>query len=1083
MRKFFFFTLATWFLAMGLYASEGTMLLREPSISNRHIVFVYANDLWIVERDSREARRLTSNEGAESRPHISPDGSMLAFTAQYDGGNHDIYVMPVEGGQPRRLTWHPAADQVQGWTPDGEHVLFTSGRHGVQTRESQFFKVHRDGGTPEQLPIPRAVNGSLSGDGKFIAYQEVGFSDPEWRNYRAGQAKPVWIVDMDDFSLVTTPQEDGERHMDPLWVGDRVFFISEKDYAANIWSFDITTETLKQETYHADFDVKNIDTDGEVIIYEMGGFLHILDPETSETEQLAIDVRGDFHWSRNRWHDIVPARLQNASLSPSGRRALFEYRGDIFTVPREHGNPRNISDSPGVAARFPVWSPDGSQIAWFSDESGEYKLTIRDQGGMEDPVSITLPDPSFFYRPAWSPDGSYIAYTDTHLNLYFVDVNTGDVTHVDTDAYVRPERTMNPVWSPDSRWIAYAYTLESMFKAIVLYNVETGERIQATDGMADAITPVWCSSGDYLYFLASTDYGPNTGWLDMSAYDSPVTRSLYVMVLSEDGVSPFLPKSDEEAAEEAPSEEEEENENDHIRIDTENLMNRKVAAPLPARNYTALYPGPEGYVFFTENVPNQPGLTLHRFDFDAAEAMSFMERINYVSVSHDRSALLYRSGNVWGIVDAAGGSANAGDGRLEAIAQMRMRIEPKAEWQQMFREGWRLQRDFLYVDNVHGAPWKDIYEWYRPWVDHVRHRADLNYVIGIMGGEVSVGHSYISGGDMPGVDRVPVGLLGADYEIADGNVRIQKIYTGEDWNPTLRAPLAIPGIDVREGDYLLEVNGNAVDPSRNIYSYFEGTTNRQTKLRVSETPGMEDSRLVTVIPVASEYQLRMMDWVEGNRRLVDELSDGQLAYVYVPNTSGWGYQFFNRYYFAQQDRRGAVIDERNNGGGSAADYMVDIMSRELFGYFNSRAADRRPFTTPMAGIWGPKVMIINERAGSGGDLLPYMFRKKELGPLIGTTTWGGLVGIWDTPAFIDGGMMMAPRGGFFDTDGEWAVEAEGVAPDIKVEQIPQMVIRGHDPQLERAVEEALKLLETEAVELKPEPEPPVRYKRPERNGN
>jgi len=1082
MRKHVFLTLAFWFLSMGLYASEGTMLLRQPAISDQHIVFVYANDLWIVERDGQEARRLTSNEGAESHPHISPCGTMLAFTAQYDGGSQDVYVMPVTGGQPRRLTWHPMPDQVQGWTPDGEQVLFTSRRQGVQTRESQFFTVHRDGGTPEALPIPRAVNGRLSDDGRFIAYQEVGFIDPEWRNYRAGQAKPIWIVDMEDYSLTTTPQPDGERHMSPIWLDNRVFFISERDYAANIWSFDIDTEELTQETFHVDFDVKNIDTDGELIIYEMGGFLHLLDPATGEKEQLTIDVRGDFHWSRTRWHDIRPTGLANAKLSPTGQRALFEYRGDIFSVPREHGSPRNISDSPGVAARFPVWSPDGSQVAWFSDESGEYELFVGDQSGLEDPTRIALPDPSFFYRPAWSPDGQYIAYTDTHLNLYYVDVESGEATLVDTDRYVRPERTMNPVWSPDSRWIAYAHTLESMFKAIVLYNVETGERFQVTDGMADAITPVWCASGDYLYFLASTDYGPNTGWLDMSAYDSPVTRSLYVMVLAEDGESPFLPKSDEEeVAEEAV--EQEVDEEEEMVIDIDGLMERIVAAPLPAREYVGLHPGPEGYVFYLENVPNQPGLALHRFDFDAGEAIPFMDRLHHVSVSHDRSALLYRSGSTWGIVDAAGGSPNVGDGRLDAVNDMRMRIEPKAEWEQMFREGWRLQRDFLYVDNVHGAPWDDIYHWYRPWVDHVRHRTDLNYVIGIMGGEVAIGHSYISGGDMPDVDRVPVGLLGADYVIEDGHVRIENIYTGEDWNPHIHAPLAVPGIRVEEGDYLLEVNGKAVDAAENLFNYFEGTTNRQTKIRVNDRPTREGSRLLTVVPVASENQLRMMDWVEGNRRLVDELSDGQLAYVYVPNTSGWGYQFFNRYYFAQQDKKGAVIDERNNGGGSAADYMVDIMSRELFGYFNSKAADRRPFTSPMAGIWGPKVMLINESAGSGGDLLPYMFRKEGLGPLIGTTTWGGLVGIWDTPAFIDGGRMMAPRGGFFDTDGEWAVEAEGVDPDIEIEQEPAKVIRGHDPQLERAVEEALRLLETEAVELQPEPEPPVRYKRPDREEN
>ncbi len=1075
MKRAILFIITIWFWSGSLTASEGTLLLREPSISETQIVFVYANDLWVVERGGGDARRLTSNEGSESLPHFSPDGALVAFTAQYDG-NDDIYVVPAEGGQPKRLTWHPGTDRVMGWTPDGENIVFTSGREGVPTKESQFFTIHKEGGVPEKLPVPRAVSGQISPDGRRIAYQEVSFSDPEWRNYRAGQAKPVWIMNLEDHSLIKTPQADGERHMDPVWLGNKVYFISERDFAANIWSFDVDSRVLNQETFHADFDVKNIGSGGGVLVYEQGGSLHILDPENGEAEQLVINVRGDFHWSRTRWEDVSPGSLQNASLSPSGQRALFEYRGEVFTVPREHGDPRNITNTPGIADRYPAWSPDGSRIAWFSDEGGEYGLVIGDQGGLGETRKISLPEPSFFFRPEWSPDGKYIAYTDTHLNLYYVDVESGEAVHVDTDRFVRPERTMQPVWSPDSRWIAYAHTLESLFKAIVLYNVETGERIQATDGMADAVTPVWCQSGEYLYFLASTDYGPNTGWLDMSAYDSPVTRALYVMVLSKEGVSPFLPVSDEEDE----GENAEENGSSIAEIDPDGIMRRIVAADIPSRNYTGLLKGPEGYVFYFEDVPGQQGLTLHRYNFNERESESFMSPVNYAVTSYDRSALLYRSGGTWGIVDAGGGTHSPGDGRLNAVDNIRMRIEPKEEWRQMFREGWRLQRDFLYVDNVHGAPWSDIYDWYRPWVDHVRHRSDLNYVIGIMGGEVAVGHSYIFGGDMPGIEQVPVGLLGADYEIENGNVRFSRIYDGEDWNPGLRAPLSAPGINVREGDYLLEVNGVRVDGTTNLYSYFEGTAGRQTRIRVNDRPTYEESRLVTVIPVANENQLRIMSWVEDNRRRVDELSGGRLAYVYVPNTSGLGYQFFNRYYFAQQDREGVVIDERNNGGGSAADYMIDIMSRELFGYFNSRAADRRPFTTPMAGIWGPKVMIINERAGSGGDLLPYMFRKKELGPLIGTTTWGGLVGIWDTPSFIDGGRMMAPRGGFFNTDGEWAVEAEGVAPDIEVEQIPGKVIMGHDPQLERAVEEALRLLEENPVELRPEPEPPVRYRRPQR---
>ena len=1075
----------------------GTLLLRQPSVSETSIVFVHANDLWIVDRGGGEARRLTSNEGAETLPHFSPDGQWIAFTAQYDG-NTDVYVMPSEGGQPRRLTWHPGADQVAGWTPDGAHIIFVSGREGVPTRESRFYKIHIDGGFPEALPVPRAVAGDMSPDGRYMAYQEVGFWDPEWRNYRGGQARPIWIMDLEDHSLITTVQTDGERHMDPIWHGGRVFFISERDYAANIWSFDLASREMKQETFHADFDVKNLSSGGDVIVYEQGGALHMLDPQTGQTRRLEIHVRGDFHWARPRWEDVRATALQNASLSPKGQRALFEYRGDIFTVPREHGPWRNITQSSGVADRYPVWSPDGRRIAWFSDEGGEYHLKVADQDGMGTPRAYPLPDPSFYFRPAWSPNGRHIAYTDTHLNLWVLDTDDGSVTHIDTDRFVRPERTMNPVWSPDSKWIAYAHTLDNLFKAIVVYHIETGKRIQVTDGMADAITPVWDAGGEYLYFLASTDYGLNTGWLDMSSYDRPITRALYVVVLAGEGQSPLLPRSDEEATDKAPEQEEGSDRgrrrggtetaaagNDDsggevtVRIDEEGLMRRIVAVDIPLRNYTGLVAGPEQVVFYLESVPNQQGQTLHRYQFKERKADVFLTPVQETVVSHDRKSLLYRSGSTWGIVDTGGGAKGPGDGRLEAIGSLRMRVEPEAEWRQIFREGWRFQRDFLYVDNVHGAPWDEVYDWYRPWVDHVRHRSDLNYVVEIMGGEVAIGHSYVRGGDMPDVEQIPVGLLGADFGIENGHFRIVRVYDGESWNPGLHAPLAQPGMQVHEGDYLLEVNGVSADVEENLYSYFEATASRQTVIRVNDRPVLEGSRLVTVVPVSNEYQLRLFDWIEGNRRKVDEMSQGQLAYVYLPNTGGGGYSFFNRYYFAQQHKRGVVIDERNNGGGSAADYMVDVMARQLHGYFNSKAADRRPFTTPMAGIWGPKVMIINERAGSGGDLLPYMFRNMELGPLVGTRTWGGLVGIWDTPVFIDGGRMMAPRGGFFDTDGEWAVEAEGVAPDIVVEQIPAEVIRGRDPQLERAVEEALRLLETEAVELKPEPEPPVRYRRPD----
>ena len=1089
--------LALFALLPGVAEAQGTRLLREPTVSREHIVFVHANDLWRVGREGGDAVRLTTHVGGEQAPHFSPDGRWVAFSGEYDG-NTGVFLVPVEGGEPRRLTWHPGADVVSGWTPDGSRVLFRSGRDGVPTRISRFWTVAVTGGMPEPLPLPQGHVGELSPDGRHMAYQEISFWDPEWRNYRGGQAQPISVVDMEDFSLRTTPRED-ERHTDPVWVGSEVFFLSERDWANNLWSWNPDSGELVQRTFHSDFDVKSLDAGGGVVVYEQGGWLHLMDPATGNSRQLEIHVRGDMNQARPRLVEVPAQGLVNPSLSPTGVRALFEHRGEILTVPAEEGDWRNLTGSSATAERAPAWAPDGRQIAWFSDEGGEYGLMIGTQDGLTAPRRIELPEPSFYFRPTWSPDSRRMAFTDTHYRIWMVDVASGAATVVDTDRFAHPERSMNPVWSPDSRWIAYSRRLDNQLRAIFVYDTQSGESRQFTDGMSDAIDPMWDASGKYLWFLASTDYGLNTGWLDMSSYERPVTRGIYLAVLANDEPSPLLPRSDEEGASSGAAaggvggsggagrggagagsgSGNDTTSTPPVRIDFDGMAQRILALDVPLRDYTGLVPSPEGHVLYLEQIPGQQGgATLHRYSLEERESARFLSPVLVATTSHDRKKLLYRSGTTWGIVDTERPPPSVGDGRLE-LGSLRIMVDPREEWRQIYREGWRYQRDFLYVDNVHGAPWDQVFDWYRPWVEHVRHRSDMNYVIDILGGEVAVGHSYTSGGDFPDVPSIPGGLLGADFAIENGRYRITRIYDGENWNPELRSPLSAPGIDVRVGDYLLAVNGVEVAAPENLHAFFQGTANRQTVLLVNDRPVMEGARTVTVVPLANEGALRQRAWVEDNRRMVDEMSGGRLAYVYVPNTGQGGYTYFNRYYFAQQHKQGAVIDERNNGGGSAADYIVDVLARDLHGYFNSRAGDRRPFTVPMAGLWGPKVMIINERAGSGGDLMPYLFKRQEVGPLIGTRTWGGLVGTWDTPPFVDGGRMVAPRGGFYDVDGNWAIEAVGVAPDIEVHQTPAEVIAGGDPQLEAAVQEALRLLESEAVELQPEPAPPVRWRRPD----
>lgn len=537
MSKNFLLILSFLLLLHAGAAAQGTRLLRQPTVSDEQIAFVYANDLWIVElnqgeSDLGDASRLTSNEGAETNPHFSPDGKWIAFTGQYDG-NTDVYVIPADGGQPERLTWHPGTDEVTGWTPDGEAILFSSGREGHPTAMTKLFTVPVQGGMPTALEIPRAANGEMSEDGNFLAYTPIGLWDPEWRNYRGGQAQPIWIVDLQDYSLEQTPRSDGERHTDPVWLNGKVYFLSERDFANNIWSYDPQSKAVEQVTFHKQFDAKSLDAGGDKIVYEQGGYLHLLDPADGDSHQLEIKVKGDFHWARPRWEEVPQGRLANASLSPSGKRALFEYRGEIFTVDKE-GQWRNITNSPGAADRFPTWSPNGQNIAWFSDVSGEYQLMIADQQGLQSPRSIQIENPTFFFRPEWSPNGRYIAFTDTDYNLWYVEVESGNLKRADVEGYAHPNRTLNPVWSPDSKWIAYVRLMDNQFKAVKVHNVENGKTHQITDSMADALSPVWDKSGKYLYFLAGTNFGLNTGWLDMTSYDRPVARNLYVATLSKD---------------------------------------------------------------------------------------------------------------------------------------------------------------------------------------------------------------------------------------------------------------------------------------------------------------------------------------------------------------------------------------------------------------------------------------------------------------------------------------------------------------------------------------------------------------------
>ena len=1112
-----------------------TRLLRMPTVSATSIAFVYANNIWTVERAGGMARRITSFQGQSSNPHFSPDGKTIAFSAEY-AGNTDVYTVPAEGGEPKRLTWHPGNDLVQGWTPDGKSVVFSSPRASwAPSGAPRFWTVPAQGGVEEPMPLPRGYQGKISPDGTRIAYRMNNSWDEERRNYRGGQNRPIWIVDLKTYDLVSPPWTDS-KDVDPVWVGNTVYFISDRDGVANVWSYDTPAKKLAQVTSFKDFDVKAIDSGAGAVVFEQAGDIHELDPKTGKEHIVTISATGDFPWMMPRWEDVT-SRMTNISLSPTGKRILAEARGEIFTIPAEKGDVRNLTHSSGSAERNPAWSPDGKHISYFSDKSGEYALVLEEPDGLKPPRVIALDKPTHYYTPVWSPDSTKIAFTDTNVKLWVLDVASGKAKIVGNDPWMVPQRTLDPVWSPDSKWIAYATRLKSLYHAIVVTNVETGESKQVTDSLADAVSPAWDASGKYLWFLASTDFGLGSQWLDMTSYDREETFGLYLAVLKKSDPSPLLPESDEDkgvpstrpddsparsgqaARGQAATTETETTTSTTeeqparaarrpvtVQIDFPDISQRILSVTgIPERRYSQLRSGVAGTVYYLEagsggrgargggGEDGPAGSTLHRYRLSDRRAANFVAGVVEYSVSADGRKLLYRTGGGGAagrggrggagangpslfIVDADRNPPQAGQGRVSAT--LRMYLDPKEEFAQIFNEGWRNQRDYLYVPNMHGTDWKKMKEMYGQLLPYVNHRADLNYLLDTMGAEISIGHSYVRGGAMPEVPQSLGGLLGADFTIDGGRYKIARIYDNESWNPDLRAPLAAPGVDVSVGDYILAVNGVELRAPDNIHRLLDGTANRQTVLTVNNRPVLDGARQITVVPVANEQPLRTRAWVESNRRTVDKLSNGELAYVYLPNTGQPGYQSFNRYYFSQQDRKGVVVDERYNGGGSAADYIIDVLERTFDGYFNNVAGDRVPFTSPSAGIWGPKVMIINEMAGSGGDLMPYMFRLRKIGPLVGKRTWGGLVHTADTPTFIDGGSMIAPRGGFFAKDGKWAVENEGVAPDIDVENWPKDVIAGRDPQLERAVDEAMRLLkEKPPNRLTTEPPPPTWGKR------
>ena len=1076
-------------ISTGGMAQEKPLLMRQPTMSRTHIVFSYAGDLWIAPRNGGAATQLTDGVGNETSPQFSPDGTTVAFTGEYDG-NVDLYTVPASGGVPKRMTYHPGFDALAGWTPDGKQLLFVSQRASDSGRFARLFTMPVDGVFPAEVPLPMGYDGSYSPDGAKLAYEPLPRGFGAWKRYRGGMASAVWIANLSDSSVEKLPRVDS-NDFNPMWVGDKVYFLSDRSGPITLFAYDTKAKKVAQLIQNNGLDIKSASAGPDGIVYEQFGSLNIYDLKSGKNSKVNVTINGDMLSLRPKY-EKVGSRISAAAISPTGARAVFEARGDIISVPAEKGDARNLTNTTGVAERDPSWSPDGKWIAYFSDESGEYQLHLRDQKGMGEVKKINLGDPpSFFYNPTWSPDSKKIAYSDKRLNHWYVDIEKGQPVKVDT---LSRGFSLATSWSPDSRWLTYAKPLKSWYNAVFVYSLEDGKSTQITDGLSDALSPVFDKSGKYIYFTASTDIGPRVFGFDMSSYPHRPTRSVYVAVLKKTDPSPLAPESDEEkVAEEKPSEKKEgesgeagegekkanvaqppagapkladKKEPPKVTMDFDNISQRILALPPPNRNYVGLAAGKANTLFIIEFPDGAQGATLHKFDLEKRKFDKALDNINSFELSANGEKMLYRQQQNWFIAATATLGTPAfkpGEGKIKT-EEMEVYVSPRAEWDQMYRETWRIERDFFYAPNYHGLDLQATAKKYEPYLASLAHRADLNYLFQEMLGELSVGHLYVGGGDTPDPKRVPGGLLGADYKIENGRYRFAHVYNGENWNPNLRAPLTQPGVNVVAGEYLLAVKGRNLTANDNIYSFFESTANKQVVIKVGPNPDGSGSREVTVVPIQNEIGLRNLAWIEENRRKVDKMSDGKLAYIYLPDTAGGGYQFFNRYYFSQLDRQGAVVDERYNSGGQAADYVVDYLKKPLMSYWAVR--DGEDWRQPFGVMPGPKAMLINEYSGSGGDYLPYMFRRAQVGPLIGKRTWGGLVGIGGYPTLIDGGSVTAPHFAFYTPEGKWEIENHGVAPDIEIEFDPKAWREGRDIQLEKAVSWLME-------ELKKNPPKPV----------
>jgi tricorn protease len=1076
---------SAWLLAPAAQAQQmvpariDARMMRQPAVSATQIAFVYAGDIWLVDKTGGVAVRISSPKGEESFPRFSPDGTLLAFTGDYDG-NEDIYVMPATGGLPRRLTHHGAPDRMLDWYPDGQNILYATSMTSPKNRFNQLYRVSAKGGLPEKLPVPYGEFGAISPDGKTLAYVPISVDFRTWKRYRGGMNPDIWLFDLQKLTarnLTHSPAADSV----PMWHGDTLYFLSDRDQNKrfNIWACDLKHDKFRQVTFFKEFDVHFPSIGPGDIVFEDAGRLYLLDLQTEKYHEVEIRVVTDRATLKPHYEN-VSSHIYSAAVSPTGKRALFEVRGDIFSAPAEHGVVLNLTRSSGVAERYPAWSPDGKWIAFFSDRTGEYELTYRSAEGATGTNQVaeqTLSKfgPGFRYHPQWSPDSKKIAFIDQamRINLFDFDAKTNAVIGRQLWMYHDELSRFNVAWSADSRWLAWAQDIDNRNSALVLYDCKSNALHQVTSGFYNDELPVFDPDGKYLFFRTGRTFTPSYGELD-ETWIYANTAVLAAVPLRRDVLSPLAPRNDEEGDKTKDKKDDEEKKKDDdkndkkkdekkkddkpkgVEIDLTGFEERVVILPPKAERYDSLA-AVSGKLLF-RRVPRigsgEEKTPVVFYDLEKREEKTVIDDVDYMELCANREKLLVRKGGDYAIIEPKEGQKldkKINTGSFEAP------IDPVAEWRQIFTDAWRLERDYFYDPGMHGVDWKEMRQRYGKLLEDAVTRWDVNYVIGELIAELNSSHTYRSGGDVEKGPTLGVGYLGCDFSLENGAYRIKHIVKAAAWDSEVRSPLLQPGVtNVHEGDYLLAVNGQPMDVTQDPWAAFQGLADKPVFLTVNEKPTLAGAREALVQTLGGEERLRNLAWIEENRTRVEQLSKGQVGYVYVPDTGINGQNELVRMWRAQVTKPGLVIDERFNSGGQIPDRFIELLDRPLRNHWAVR--DGKDWTTPPVAHFGPKAMLINGWSGSGGDCFPFFFKQSKLGPLIGMRTWGGLIGITGAPPLVDGGAVTVPSFGIYNTNGEWIIEGYGVDPDIEVVDDPAAMARDEDPQLERAVAEVMKLL-------------------------